>query len=228
MKSKINYITLWLLSFLCLQNVQAQYPLLTQDSVYTHVENGKAITTFKVTASASANYSLRFWLMGVKHTNASYSSYAMRVDNNAISDYVTTDRGDWHLYQPDNTTSTYLTQGQHLIHLEGTLSDVPNAERVMTLESTSLMDANTRYAKMKNHESYANYSSNTEDSLETTYRVINYNNIGNNPIIPPYFFQKIKSKSRFVQYSTFFIYATRNPANREWYKESSREHKKTI
>lgn len=86
---------------------------LTQDSVYTHIENGKAITTFKVTASSSGNYSLRFWLMGVKHTNATYSSYAMRIDNNAISDYVTTDRGDWHLYQPDNTTSTYLTQGQH-------------------------------------------------------------------------------------------------------------------
>lgn len=33
---------------------------LTQDSVYTHIENGKAITTFKVTASSSGNYSLRF------------------------------------------------------------------------------------------------------------------------------------------------------------------------
>ena len=122
---------------------------LTQDSVYTHIENGKAITTFRVTASSSGNYSLRFWLMGVKHTDATYSSYAIRIDNNAISDSVTTDRGDWHLYQPDNTSSTYLTQGQHLIHLEGTLSDVPNAERVMTPEGNSLMNANTRYAKMK-------------------------------------------------------------------------------
>ena len=126
--------------------------------------------------------------MGVKHTDATYSSYAIRIDNNAISDSVTTDRGDWHLYQPDNTSSTYLTQGQHLIHLEGTLSDVPNAERVMTPEGNSLMNANTRYAKMKNHENYANYSNITEDPLETTFRGINYYSIGDNPTTPPFRF----------------------------------------
>ena len=201
MKSKINYITLWLLSFLCLQNVHAQYPLLTQDSVYTHIENGKAVTTFKVTASSSGNYSLRFWLMGVKHTDATYSSYAMRIDNNAISDYVTTDRGDWHLYQPDNTPSTYLTQGQHEIHLEGTLSDVPNAERVMTPEITSFMNANTRYAKMKNHENYANYSVFNADSLETYHRVINYNRLEDDITKGPFQFNAELNKK---VYYTFF------------------------
>ena len=124
----------------------------------------------------------------------------MRIDNNAISDNVTTDRGDWHLYQPDNSASTYLTQGQHVIHLEGTLSDVPNAERVMTPESATLMDANTRYAKMKNHENYANYSTVNADTLETNYRVINYNSSENDTTRTPFLFNAELNKEVYYTF----------------------------
>lgn len=190
-----------------------QYPLLTQDSVYTRIENGKAITTFKVTAPSSSYYILEFWLMGVKHTNSTYSSYAMRIDNNPVSDYVTTDRGDWHVYGPDNSTLTYFTQGQHEIHLEGTLADVPNAERVITRSSLNdnspFMNANERYAKMKNHEDYTNIIVYGEDPLETNYRAINYNDIENDTASAPFFYNAELNKE--VYYTFFRLeYYTKN------------------
>ena len=62
------------------------------------------------------------------------------------------------------------------------------------------MDANTRYAKMKDHENYANYSISNADTLETTYRVINYNNIDNDPIIPPYIFNAELNKEVYYTF----------------------------
>lgn len=204
--NRINsfFLVSLILHVLCSLSVSA-YPLLTQDSVYTRIENGKAITTFKVTAPTTGYYLLNFWLMGVKHTNATYSSYAMRIDTNAISDSVITDRGDWHVYGPSNSTFTYITQGHHEIHLEGTLSDVPNAERVLTRsslnESPFLMNANTRYAKMKNHENYWNYQFFGEDTLETNYRVINYNRLDDDITKGPFHYNAELNKQ---VYYTFF------------------------
>ena len=205
-------ISLFVISF-CLQvlfiqakpaNPIVSFPLLTQDSVYTRIENGKAITTFKVTAPITGNYILKFWLMGVKHTDATFSSYALRIDTNPVTDSVVTDRGDWHVYRPSNSSLVYFTQGQHDIHLEGTLSDVPNAERVITLSSFNenpvLMDANMRYAKMKNHENYSFFISG-EDSLETNYRVINYNRLEDDISNGPFHFNAELNKK---VYYTFF------------------------
>lgn len=71
----------------------------------------------------------RFWLMGVRHVNGTYSIYTLKVDNDSIGQ-VLTDRGDWHSYRPSNINSVYLTQGSHTISISGTLNDVPNAECV--------------------------------------------------------------------------------------------------
>lgn len=50
--------------------------------------------------------------MGVKHSDGSFSSYNIKIDNNPTTDYVVTDRGDWHSYSQNLTlsgTKTYET-----------------------------------------------------------------------------------------------------------------------
>lgn len=197
------------LQVLCIQakpaNPIVSFPLLTQDSVYTRIENGKAITTFKVTAPITGNYVLEFWLMGVKHTDATFSSYALRIDTNPVSDSVVTDRGDWHVYRPSNSSLVYFTQGQHDIHLEGTLTDVPNAERVITrsslYENPLALNANTRYMMMKNHDNYDNTIVFGIDSLELNYRVLNYNRLEDDITKAPFQFNAELNKQ---VYYTFF------------------------
>lgn len=67
---------------------------LTQTGVNTTISGSKSITTFQVDVATSANYYLKFWLMGVKHTDNTYSTYDLRIDNNNVSDQVETNRGD--------------------------------------------------------------------------------------------------------------------------------------
>ncbi len=202
-KVYLFFIIFLFLFVLGMQTVFASitYPLLTQDSVYTRIENGKSITTFRVTAPSTDNYLMRFWLMGVLHSDSTYSSYGMRIDNNPISTYVTTNRGDWHLYRPDNSSLTYFTQGQHEIHLEGTLDDVPNAEKVITLPFLNMpTNANTRYALMKQHISYDN-SIPIGDTLDIYYRELNYNRIETDTTKAPIHFNAELNK---LVYYTFF------------------------
>lgn len=108
-----------IVSLLVLAAPFVSYATLTQTGVTTSISGNKSITTFQVSVSESASYYLKFWLMGVKHTDNSYSSYNIRIDNNVVTDYVETDRGDWYLYKPKNNPSVYLTAGNHLIRLEG-------------------------------------------------------------------------------------------------------------
>lgn len=106
-------------------------PELQQVSDTTTIEGNKSVKRFLVYAPQSHTYNLRFWLMGVKHINGTFSSYNIKIDNNPITDYVVTDRGDWHIYSPHNISQVYLSQGNHFISLEGTLQDIPNAERII-------------------------------------------------------------------------------------------------
>ena len=149
---------------------------LTQDSVKTHIVNGKPETTFYVKASDSGLYSIRFWLMGVRHSNGGYSSYILKVDNDSI-DQVLTDRGDWHSYGPSHTNGIYLNQGSHTLSLVGSINDVPNAECVKKYiyGGLSSVGDTTRYAYRKLHQG-ANFDpiSFISDTLLTNYRILNF------------------------------------------------------
>jgi len=71
------------------------YPSLQQDSVRTYIVGSKSVTTFYVYAPYSSDYILRFWLMGVKHSDGNYSSYVFRIDQDINTQQVKTTRGDW-------------------------------------------------------------------------------------------------------------------------------------
>ena len=134
------------------------YPSLQQDSVRTYIVGSKSVTTFYVYAPYSSDYILRFWLMGVKHSDGNYSSYVFRIDQDINTQQVKTTRGDWASFPVYNTTFTYLSQGYHELHLEGTLDDVPNAERVTCLSSpppfgqTVQTSDYSRYNYLKHHQ----------------------------------------------------------------------------
>lgn len=134
------------------------YPSLRQDSVKTIITGTKSVTTFYVYAPQSSNYVINFWLMGVKHNDGSYSIYNLSIDQNQSQKEVRTTVGDWSLCDIYNTDLVYLTQGFHELHLEGTYSDVPNAERVVCKSSLSPSflqtqnSENDRYSYLKEHQ----------------------------------------------------------------------------
>ena len=122
------------------------------------IDDNKSVRRFSIYAPQSRSYYLWFWLMGVKHINGDFSSYNIMIDNNPIIDYVTTDRGDWHLYSPHNASQVYLTQGYHYISLEGTLQDIPNAERVIGNGSyfPNQLSDTLYYKRRKSHQQMNN------------------------------------------------------------------------
>lgn len=134
------------------------YPILRQDSVNSMIVGDKSVTTFYVYAPQSSNYIIRFWLMGVKLADGSYSTYNLRIDQNQSVKEVRTVVGDWRLCSIYNTNLLYLTQGLHELHLEGTINDIPNSERVIC-RSSILSDfqqnqyyENDRYSYFKQHQ----------------------------------------------------------------------------
>ena len=150
---------------------------LVQNGIMTQLVNGRPETTFSITTSASATYSVDFWLMGVRHINGTYSKYMLKVDNDSIGE-ILTDRGDWHSYRH----SVYLSKGDHQISIVGTLDDVPNAENVskgktVISDNDRLNSDTARYAQRKLHQNMIDneYISFLEDSLSRDYRVIDYN-----------------------------------------------------
>lgn len=77
------------------QTSQLQNPgNIVQNDVTTRIVNGRAETTFSVAASASEMYFIKFWLMGVRHENDTYSSYLIKVDNDSVGQ-ILTDRGEY-------------------------------------------------------------------------------------------------------------------------------------
>lgn len=170
-----------IVSLLVLAAPFVSYATLTQTGVTTSISGNKSITTFQVSVSESASYYLKFWLMGVKHTDNSYSSYNIRIDNNVVTDYVETDRGDWYLYKPKNNPSVYLTAGNHLIRLEGTLNDIPNAELIKASKTVILNDV---YFLMQEYQMRKNHSDNSPVVYGQHYAQIEYFPSINNPISP--------------------------------------------
>ena len=176
---------------------------LQQNSVETTVSGSKIVTTFQVYAPESRSYKIKFWLMGVKHTNGTYSSYDLRIDNGTVSDQVVTDRGDWYLYSPQTSSYCYLTQGTHSISLEGTLNDVPNAEFVQGIysnyNSQPIISMVQAYQSLKNHVSLESEVS--TDSLERFYRKIDCFPYEHNSASPPFYFTAELNKK---VYYTFY------------------------
>ena len=126
-------ITLCAISlFLCAHPVvtKSATPSIRQDSVKTSVNGNTSETTFYVYATVSQNYYIKFWVMGVKHFDGTFSKYGIRVDNGSVTDTIVTTQADWQMGTPKNSQTMYLTEGYHEISLEGTINDIPNAERV--------------------------------------------------------------------------------------------------
>ena len=168
----------------CCMILHAQnYATLTQTGVNTTISGSKSITTFQVDVATSANYYLKFWLMGVKHTDTTYSTYDLRIDNNNVSDQVETNCGDWYLYSPKNSSTVYLTAGSHQISLEGTLNDIPNAERIMGSTNFFANQVGTvmqKYQNKKNHQPLGPASAGHD------YSLIEYSPDNNNSSSPAF------------------------------------------
>lgn len=180
------------------------YPELIQDSVRTTVVGSKSVTTFYVYAPQSSNYILRFWLMGVKHADDTFSSYVFRIDEDTDTQIVKTGRGDWGAYKIDGAELTYLSEGRHELHLEGTLSDVPNAERVICKTSTSPFTENIfqsstwLYDTYKSDHDYSNVQ--TVPTQQNTYRTINYCTTEHLSTTPPYYYTAELNKKVFYSF----------------------------
>lgn len=184
---------------------------LHQDSVKTTINGNRSVTTFFVNVSESGNYRLSFWLMGVKHADNTYSSYDLRIDNDNVSDQVTTDRGDWHTYSPNTSSSVYLTQGSHSISLEGTLEDIPNAEKITCQRGLIypyhfISSDESIYHGLKIHSPVETVMSYALDTLSTRYRKIEcFPNEGDS-ISPPFYYTAELNKNVFYTFRRLEYY----------------------
>ena len=183
-------------------------PAIEQISVNTSICGTKSMTTFQVNVIESGSYLLQFWLMGVKHTNNTFSTYNLRIDNSStIAGQITTERGDWNNL-PSSGLSVYLTQGLHNISLEGTLDDVPNAERVKNtvLEPVQSIHPSPfnnlvlhEYQLRKKHQLFTQIAL-PYDTLSSTYRMINYFPHENDSTSPPFYYAAELNKSVFYTF----------------------------
>lgn len=178
---------------------------IQQNSVETTISGNKAITTFQVYAPESHSYMIEFWLMGVKHTNNTYSAYDLRIDNGAVSDQVVTDCGDWNMYSPQNSSYVYLAEGTHIISLEGTLNDVPNALFVTGKYNNMNHYPNIGptmaqcYQSLKNHVSLIGQM--PGNPLESNYHKIDCFPYEHNSTSPPFYYTAELNKE---VYYTFY------------------------
>ena len=69
-----------ILTLLPLSKLMAQAGQATLDSVKTTVFGLSSITTLYVTCTQANSYQLKFWIMGVMHTDGTYSSYSIQIN----------------------------------------------------------------------------------------------------------------------------------------------------
>ncbi|MBQ7440896.1 MAG: hypothetical protein IJV52_05155 [Prevotella sp.] len=200
-------ITLCAISlFLCAHPVvtKSATPSIRQDSVKTSVNGNTSETTFYVYATVSQNYYIKFWVMGVKHFDGTFSKYGIRVDNGSVTDTIVTTQADWQMRTPKNSQTMYLTEGYHEISLEGTINDIPNAERVASysyspfIYNSSIYRDNAAYAAMKSHTEITSLSG--PDYLSTDYRQISYKTTELDPLGPPYHYDADLNKNVFYSF----------------------------
>lgn len=203
------------------------YPKLRQDSVRVHIVGNKSVTTFYVYAPESSDYVPRFWLMGVKHSDGTYSSYNFRIDQNPSTQQVKTTRGDWNTSAIYGTNTIYLSQGHHELHLEGTLSDVPNAERVICKTSLSpfndpiQVSATTLYNSYKSdHDYYYSAFAPTQED----YRTISYCTTEGSPTLPAYHYSAELNKKVFYTFFRLEYYTAGQNINYQTEKINGIDH----
>ena len=195
-----------LLLLLCAQSVTTKSATtsIRQDSVRTSVNGNTSKTTFYIYAPETKNYYIKFWVMGVKHSDGSFSSYNIKVDNGSVTDSIVTTVADWRMKTPKNSLTIYLTEGYHEISLEGSINDIPNAEGIASysyspfIYNNSIERDNAAYAAMKSHTEIT--SSTGTDYLSTEYRQINYKTTESDPLGPPYYFDADLNKCVFYSF----------------------------
>lgn len=172
-----------------------------QDSIKTTVANGKTVTTFYVYAPTSKNYYLKFWIMGVGHLDNSSTVYGLSIDNGATQDSIVASSGDWKMHIPKYSSAIYLTQGEHQIHIEGTLQNTPNAERVSTYSNplaNGIIQDYLLYSNMKAHVETTPMSYN--DPLIANARHLSYQPTDQNLTSPSFHFNASLNKNVFYTF----------------------------
>lgn len=202
-----------LLLLVCSSVTQTALSLsLRQDSVRTAFVGSKIRTTFYVYAPVNQNYSLKFWVMGVKHDSAANSTYDVGVDNSFVGN-IRPDSADWCLAVPYNVSSVYLTEGTHRIYLEGPSTDVPNAEAVVSSNLflppgyNSNITYNSCYENMKKHLGNPSYIiPYNPDTLITNYRQINYHPVEQDTLTPPFHYSAELNKKVYYTFCRLEYY----------------------
>ena len=171
---------------------------IQQHSVSTTVSGNKTVTSFVVDVTNTYNYILAFWLMGVKHSDGTYSSYDLRVDNGNVICQVATDRGDWYMYY---TSFVYLTAGTHTISLEGMLDDVPNTRNIggVPYPLFSSFDSHVNFL-LQGYQTMKSNHSNSPYSANNPYRKFDCFPYENNPSSPPLYYTAELNKNLYYTF----------------------------
>lgn len=196
------------ISFFC--NVQASSSF-TQDSIKTEISGNKSITTIYVTASQAVDIPLGFWLMGVKHCDNTYSSYAIKINGQSQTGYLQTSKGDWQYICPTGQTTFSLASGSNQIQIEGTLSDIPNIGYVQRHVPDPPFPQNPPYYNNNPDYCYGllkqhRYANSPYEIAYPTEAVIDYNKdyhystATNDTLYPPTYFTAHLSKETFYTF----------------------------
>lgn len=159
---------------------------LVQDSIKTEVTNTKSIVTIYLTVSQSANLQLGFWIMGVKHSDNTYSSYSIKLNGQSQTGYLQTSKGDWQYISTTGQTLFSFACGNNVIQIEGTVNDIPNIGYVEKYRVPSFAyNPNNFYSLEKSHRHKYSYEVNNEIDYNKDYH---FYSVLNDSLYPPTMF----------------------------------------
>jgi hypothetical protein len=160
---------------------------MTQDSIVTEIVGNKSVTSIYVTATRSYNYKIGLWMMGVKHSDGSYSSYQLIINGVPQTDSVFTSKGDWQFVRVGGQGTFHLNAGADTIQLIGTPTDIPTVEEIIGDAMVLYSNHETNYELTKTHQD--SYPPSVSLLPEVDYnKEFHYSMASNDSTYPPCYF----------------------------------------